>query len=371
MCSRTRPLSDPRARADLTYFELFAQGARSPGLSTGVVFDATPMLASDSLRPPPMRNVRITATPEAGGAALTTRTRDDGSFELTGVPAGTLRIVADLPGHFAAPAPVTVRMPSNGECTEGDIFARVDGRVRGLLLDEARRPGRGVKLHLADAERARNTPPLYRTIDAVTDEEGVFEFRLVGPGRYVVGVGLHDAWRPGQLDRRRFHTQARSPDAATIVELQPGEHVQLTPFTLAPLPLERTITIVVTAPSLDVARSTRLFLTGATQEPLVHDGSPLVLRLPGVVKVGDTWFASTYAGVFRSDDLVRWTECSSGLSAGSVFSIAATSTGSGCRTGFCDVPLNRWLPLLVASRRRSELSTDEHVGWRSGRLALQ
>ena len=46
-----------------------------------------------------------------------------------------------------------------------------------------------------------------------------------------------------------------------------------------------------------------------------------------VVRLGETWFAATWEGVFRSRDLQQWTECSSGLSAGSLRTIALTQGG--------------------------------------------
>jgi hypothetical protein len=280
MCTRTRPLSDPRTRADLTYFDLMSQPSRRGALLTGVVADATPTLAARSSGYRPLGGIEVTLTPEAGGPPLSTTTRDDGTFELTGVPLGTFRIVATVPPYFEAPPPTTVMMRTADGCEEANISTRVDGRIRGRLLDEHARPARGIQVHLADATRARDEHPLFATINAFTDEQGEFEFRYVGPGRYVVGVGLHEAVRSGQLDRRRFYTQARDPAAATVVNLRIAERVQLSPFTLAPLPVERTVTIVVSAPARDVARTTRLFLTGATREPLSYDGSPLKLQLP-------------------------------------------------------------------------------------------
>jgi photosystem II stability/assembly factor-like uncharacterized protein len=46
-----------------------------------------------------------------------------------------------------------------------------------------------------------------------------------------------------------------------------------------------------------------------------------------LVRVGTTWFAGTWEGVFRSDDLAHWTECSSGLPVGSVSTLTATPDG--------------------------------------------
>jgi hypothetical protein len=75
------------------------------------------------------------------------------------------------------------------------------------------------------------------------------------------------------------HTRA-DPAAATVVKLKTDEQRQLPPFRLPPLPTDRLITVVVQAPTHDVARETTIFLTGAKREPVAHTGDPLPLRLP-------------------------------------------------------------------------------------------
>lgn len=107
----------------------------------------------------------------------------------------------------------------------------------------------------------------------------MFEFRHVGPGRYVIGVGLQEPVRAGKLDRRRFYSETRDLTSATVVELGKAQRLELAPFKLAPLPSDRTITVVVQAPAGDVAAATKLFLTGATREALQHGGDPVTLRL--------------------------------------------------------------------------------------------
>ena len=280
MCTRTRLLSDPRARADLAYFDLMSQPSPRGALVTGLVADATRDLAARTPGYRPLGGVEVTLAPEGGGSSLSATTRDDGTFELTGVPEGTFRIAATVPPSFDASPPRVLTIRPGDRCGEANFMTRVDGRIRGQLLDEHGRPARGVQIQLADPARAGDEPPLFPTIDAVSNEQGEFEFQYVGPGRYVIGVDLNQTVRPGQLDRRRFYTKATDTSAATIVTLGVAERLELPPFTLPPLPVARTITIVVTAPSPEVARSTRLFLTGATREPLSHDGSPFTLTLP-------------------------------------------------------------------------------------------
>jgi hypothetical protein len=86
--------------------------------------------------------------------------------------------------------------------------------------------------------------------------------------------------RAGKLDRRRFYGETRDPASATVVELSKAERLELAPFKLAPLPSDRSITVIVQAPAGDVAAATKLLLTGATREPVEHRGTPVTIRLP-------------------------------------------------------------------------------------------
>jgi len=84
-----------------------------------------------------------------------------------------------------------------------------------------------------------------------------------------------------------------------------------------------------------------LFLVGGTElrgttlrEFLASSDAGLTWSAAGLskgvnalVRIRDTWFAGTWQGVFRSEDLAHWTECSSGLSAGSISTLTATPAG--------------------------------------------
>jgi hypothetical protein len=100
MCTRTRPVNDPHTRADIAYFDRRERNTPG-GLLTGVVNDVTVDLSSIQASLRPLAGVRITVSAETGGGpARTTLTRSDGSYELTGLPPGRLRITASLPSQF-------------------------------------------------------------------------------------------------------------------------------------------------------------------------------------------------------------------------------------------------------------------------------
>jgi hypothetical protein len=279
MCTRTRPLSDPHTRADLAHFDRLQKGVRTDNVLNGVVIDATADLADRTGSWRGIPRVVVTASPESGTPRRTT-TREDGTYQFTGLTSGRFRITAATPVGYEAHEPFVVAMTETNQCVERDIPLRIDGRVRGQLLDEGGRPLRSVALHLADAGAAKNEASVLPTLTTTTNEAGAFEFRHVGPGRYVVGVGLQEGVRAGKISRRRFYGGTGDAASATIVDVGKAARVALAPFRLTPLPVERTITASVRAPTDDVAAATELFLIGATREPLEHGGMLVTLRLP-------------------------------------------------------------------------------------------
>jgi hypothetical protein len=279
MCTGTRPLSDPLAKADIEYWTGRRHLGSGRPLLTGLVMDVTTILAAPVATPRPVAGVSVTATPLNGGRPRTVTTNADGRYELTKVPVGDFNITTILPPSFEPLEPVSVTIDGRRGCAEKNLGVRIDGRISGQLLDERGQPMRAV-VELADADDARALKSPLRTMETKSTHQGHFEFRHVGPGRYVVGVNLHTPLRAGTLNRRRFYGESLDPATATVIELDAAERRTLPPFRLPALPADRLITIVVQAPTNEAARATTLFLKRGTREPLAHTGDPLPLRLP-------------------------------------------------------------------------------------------
>jgi hypothetical protein len=181
--------------------------------------------------------------------------------------------------RFYGPTPA-VNWFKGASCAEADIDVRVAGSIAGHILDDRGRPGRGVVVELGNAEALRTD--LYAGADeeVVADEQGRFEFRPLPAGRYVVGVELDRPRMADVLDRRRYYPGVRQLTAATVIELDRGERLQLPTFRLPSLPAGRTITIVVGAPNPEVAAGTRVFLAGATKQLLNLSTGSIALQLP-------------------------------------------------------------------------------------------
>lgn len=85
-----------------------------------------------------------------------------------------------------------------------------------------------------------------------------------------------------------------------------------------------------------------------------------------LVRLRDTWFAGTWDGVFRSEDLAHWTECSNGLAVGSVRAMTATPGGDliaidGSTLYRSQDECRSWSPLSVLPFHGPEGSTVQPI----------
>lgn len=247
MCSRTRRIRDPRAAADLAYFDARSAGRPTAGWLSGVVEERH----YDHSRGPdgrvrewivrPLGGIRVTVSSPTGESHSTV-TDANGRYVFTDLTPINWRLRAALPTPFQphdalvssrynGPLP-TVMWLKNASCAEADVDARVDGVVAGVLLDEDGRPGRGITVQLANIAALDSDSGAVPDAEVMTDERGRFEFRPVPAGRYVVGVQLARSPLTGTLDRRCYYPGVRQRPAATVISLDRGERVQLKPFRL-------------------------------------------------------------------------------------------------------------------------------------------
>ena len=327
-CSRTRLASVSQALADIAYFDARAAGRSTVGWLSGAVQEQH----YDSSRGPdgyvrewvvrPLSGIRVTAT-SSDGAIRSTTTNEYGGYFFEGLtPSRNVRwrIKADLPAPFAA-HDGTVRSPGNGPgdvvqwlrnatCAEADVDARVDGRIVGRVLDERGRPARGVVMELANATALATDEAASADEKTVSDDDGRFEFRPLPEGRYYVGVELDKRGYEGTLDRRRYYPGVRNLKEAIVIELRRGERLRLEPFRLPLLPEARTLTVVLKAPSPEIAAQASVFMTGAAKERLDLRSGSVTLRLPyGAtfdlrVQPPQGYFVNTEQAPFRGNTAV-------------------------------------------------------------------
>ena len=116
------------------------------------------------------------------GQRYETSTDADGTFLITGVPPGMLRIEPVLPEHLTLP-PQSTGGNARGGCLEVHMRATFNGRIRGRVLLDSGEPFRGI----VDLVRHGHTRHVPNSL-AITNDRGEFAFAAVPPGHYLLGI---------------------------------------------------------------------------------------------------------------------------------------------------------------------------------------
>ncbi|GHF25684.1 hypothetical protein GCM10017786_69830 [Amycolatopsis deserti] len=124
----------------------------------------------------------VVATDGGGQVIAQTLTLADGTFQLSGLPAGEITVTAHLDGHRPAAATVAV---SGTEPAVADLLVQAAGTLRGTVTgpDDRPVPGARVTVSTAAGELAAT---------AVTDEHGDYAVADLAPGDYTVVTSLFE-----------------------------------------------------------------------------------------------------------------------------------------------------------------------------------
>ncbi|HVZ18256.1 MAG TPA: hypothetical protein VG897_14135, partial [Terriglobales bacterium] len=156
---------------------------------------------------------------------LSTQTDDNGTYRFYSVPADKYRFVAKLPVNLALGEAILddpdpgIELPANS-CYRQDLEALPTSKIRGRVLGPDGNP-----LKYADVELFR--PDKYSDSERgwwefQDKEEGLFEFKHVAPGAYILvfhNSNNRDADIPYE---RTFYPNARDLASATPIVIQDG-----------------------------------------------------------------------------------------------------------------------------------------------------
>jgi hypothetical protein len=211
-----QPKNVESAEADLQF--LREAVANNPGT---VVHGSLTLENPNDTRSSPLGGVVLHISLD--GQRYETSTDADGTFLITGVPPGMLTIQPVLPDHLTLP-PQPRGGQSRGGCMAVHMRARVNGRIRGRVLLETGAGFRGV----VDLVPDDSSPQPVIPSPAFTNERGEFEFSVVAPGTYLLGVNIvrpptagapfRPTYFPGTTDRSQ---------AARVVVRQGSEQAEV------------------------------------------------------------------------------------------------------------------------------------------------
>jgi len=118
------------------------------------------------------------------GQHYETSTGADGTFMLTGVPPGMLRIEPALPENLTLP-PQSNGGIVKGGCLAVHMRATLNGRIRGRVALDSGEPFRGI-VDIVPHGHSRQLPQSH----AFSNEAGEFAFSALPPGDYLLGINV-------------------------------------------------------------------------------------------------------------------------------------------------------------------------------------
>lgn len=164
------------------------------------------------------------------GTFFQTRSDASGVYAFYNIPTGKYRIWADLPAHYElAQTDAEASLPSvelpMGACYEYDVDAAPTGLIRGSVVGPDGKPLPSAAVELFRAERYDEGAPRWRAWWDYQGEEGFFEFKHLGPGRYILVYNRDNRRDPDSPYPRTFYPAATSLESAGIIELREGDEL--------------------------------------------------------------------------------------------------------------------------------------------------
>jgi hypothetical protein len=196
ICTRTRPI--PKADEDFAFLRSLPKKG-SGGTLYGVVIQFSGDMEHGPFEPKgPMAGIKVTI--EGVGARYDLFTDYQGQYRTTGLAPGDYDVRLDLPANLGAISrgDTVDRFGSysghekakvfDRGCTENNFTVQSNGRVGGRLTDARGKPLKEMRVDVVKADDPE------KGWAAWTDADGRYEFRMVQPGRYFLGINLE--WVP-------------------------------------------------------------------------------------------------------------------------------------------------------------------------------
>jgi hypothetical protein len=245
ICTRTTSLV--HSNEDLAYLRGLSKA--KPG---GTIFGKVERYTGDREYGPyelagPMAGVKVLITGQ--GARHEIVTDKDGRYQVSGLQPGGYDVRAELPDYLAGYTSrswmndADSRLATVGDrgCAEENIAVELDGRISGRVVDSEERPVPGLLVDLVKADSVGKDFREIRSRYVESDDEGRFEFRMLPPGRYVLGVNIHKAPDSSAPYLRTYFPGVSDTSRATIISIGDGTKLKDYDLRLPPRRVERDI----------------------------------------------------------------------------------------------------------------------------------
>ena len=237
ICSRTRLLSE--ADEDLAFVAGLATAAPTGSVS-GKVFKQNYEWREGEPFYKPLAGVGVRV--EGPGASHELKTDARGAFRAKGLAPGTYRLRLSLPpglahgGEAKRTVGGEVKVVARG-CAEADFYVESDTNIGGRVVDALGQPAAKLPLQLRGAPSDQRNNNTFRF--ARTDAEGRFEFKVIPPGEYLLGLRILDASGENLPYPRTYYPGVTPKAGASVIRVGEGESVRDIEFRLPPPLAER------------------------------------------------------------------------------------------------------------------------------------
>ncbi len=250
-CTRTRLLSE--ASEDLTYLRNLPQ-SRSGGRVLGKV-QHFKRNSEGADRLTPAANIRLIV--ENDNSKSETVTDDKGLFEIKGLSAGNYKVSIDLPPGLTAGKNETSVVVEDKGCASVNFYVQPNGRLSGVVRNTLGHPISNALITLFSADG--NPDRGYKEF-ASTNEQGIYEFKIIPPGKYKFLIRFDGSTASTRAFPKFYHPGVPYLAQATVIEIGKGEEIQNYNLTVPELPRDRTVEGVVVSPSGTIIEDAKVLI---------------------------------------------------------------------------------------------------------------
>jgi hypothetical protein len=221
ICSRTRLLAE--ASEDLHYLEGLVKAKNG-----AEIFGEVRQLDRPStVEPTPLSAVKVVI--EGSSKRVEALTDEKGHYRVFPLPAGSYKVKVQLPEGLAihnSEQEVTV---SDRGCAQASFWLQTDTSIAGTVLDAAGHPASELLIELVPLAAGSYAYPE----PATTDDQGHYQFKLLQPGRYVLGLKIYGLAGSTYVPYPRTYYPGVSEEAqATVITLAEGQQLNLSEMIL-------------------------------------------------------------------------------------------------------------------------------------------